>query len=102
MRNEKKVEQDVMDRLPPFSFGVSMTDKKVVKLKRGVMGYYPTPALPPNTDPDSWALEMNKREGVDEWQAEAMMNGSIFGFHVPAADPAYLKAEAAKRKLEGR
>lgn len=90
-------EKDVMDRLPTKCFVVEPATQKVVIVKRGVKGYYPCPNIPPRQDPQKWADEMNTEDGVTKFQADAMLNGSMWGFHVPAADPAVLEAEAAKK-----
>lgn len=51
-------------------------------IHRGIPGYTPVPKLD-----DQMAAEFNAREGVTPAQAEAMQAGSMFGWHVPGADP---------------
>lgn len=51
-------------------------------LHRGVPGYTPLPSLT-----DEGAERLNAQEGVTPAQIEAMQNGSMFGWHVPGADP---------------
>ena len=54
-------------------------------VKRGEKGYY-------LTDFKKWpgaADEMNKKMGVTKPQAKAMLHGSLFGWHVPAANPSH-------------
>jgi hypothetical protein len=58
----------------------------LVAIKRGERGYHPVPDYP-NADKDL-AERMNERLGVTPEQAKAMMAGSLFGWHIPAADPA--------------
>lgn len=52
----------------------------VLAIKRGEDGYHPiyTEASPE---------ELNKHLGVTPAQASAMLNGSLFGWYTPAADP---------------
>lgn len=50
-------------------------------VKRGEMGYYPLQIS------DVTAARLNTRHGVTEPQRKAMLNGSLFGWDVPAADP---------------
>jgi hypothetical protein len=49
-------------------------------IHRGVPGYTPLPSLT-----DESAAEINA--GITPAQIEAMQNGSMFGWHVPGADP---------------
>ena len=53
----------------------------VIGIRRGHTGFYPI-----------WtrqsADELNEAAGVTPAQREAMHNGSLFGWHCPAADPA--------------
>jgi len=91
--------QDVMDRLPSKCFVVKPDDETVVIVKRGVMGYFQTPSLPPMSDVRAFVRELNAEDGVTKFQEEAMLNGSMFGFHVPGADPAYLESHQPKKAV---
>lgn len=51
-------------------------------IHRGVPGYTPVPSLT-----DAIAARLNAQAGVTDAQIEAMQVGSMFGWHVPGADP---------------
>lgn len=72
--------------LPELAYVVSAGDTALVIVKRGELGFYPYgPASPHN---QSVADELNARMGVTKAQAAAMEFGSLFGWHVPGANPA--------------
>lgn len=52
----------------------------VVAVKRGESGYYPIHSR-------LTAAELNQISGVTPAQAQAMLSGSMFGWHVPLANP---------------
>ncbi len=64
-------------------------------IKRGRFGYSSLARKYPNATEDQ-ARRMNADLGVTEAQAKAMLAGSMFGWHVPAADPETYEI-AAKR-----
>jgi hypothetical protein len=73
----------VFEGLPEFSFAKLPTTGETIKIVRGESGYrvndkYKTA----NAD------ELNETLGVTKAQAEAMMTGSMFGWHVAGANPA--------------
>lgn len=75
--------------LPERCYSTLLGTGKVVILKRGETGYYKTD-IPYTSREDARALvdEYNRKLGVTKAQEAAMSAGSMFGFHVPAADPA--------------
>ena len=75
--------------LPEQCYGTLLETGKIVIYKRGETGYYKTD-IPYTTKEDARALvdEHNARGGVSKAQEAAMAAGSMFGFDVPAADPA--------------
>ena len=75
--------------LPEQCYGTLLDTGKLVIYKRGETGYYKTD-IPYTTKEDARALvdEHNARGGVSKAQEAAMAAGSMFGFDVPAADPA--------------
>jgi hypothetical protein len=70
------------DKLPEFSFAYLNTTGELIMIKRGETGYY----LQPNLQYRS-VDELNELYDVTKPQAEAMMNGSMWGFDVPASNP---------------
>lgn len=73
--------------LPSVCYGRNPATGAPILLKLGEAGFWPAPGVDP--------IRINKTIGVTPEQAAAMMAGSMFGFHVPAADPAsYTEAEA--------
>lgn len=75
--------------LPEQCYSTLLDTGMVVVLKRGETGYYKTD-IPYTTKEAARELveEYNRELGVTKAQAAAMSAGSMFGFHVPAADPA--------------
>jgi hypothetical protein len=61
----------------------------LVAVKRGEQGFYPIEAL-------LSADQLSAFEGVTDAQREAMLTGSMFGWHVSGADP------VVQEKLLGR
>lgn len=75
--------------LPEWCYSTLLDTGMVIILKRGETGYYKTD-IPFTSKENARALadEYNRRMGVTKAQEAAMSAGSMFGFHVPGADPA--------------
>ena len=71
---------DVLQKLPKVCAARLLSDKSPIFIRRGEPGYHPAP---PGTD----VADFNRRHGVTAKQVEAMLTGSMFGFHVPGANP---------------
>jgi hypothetical protein len=79
----------ILSKLPPEAFvdnrkrdgsrRVPECDAPVINVTRGEPGY--RPIYTPLT-----ADELNASQGVTPAQREAMLHGSMFGFHTPGAD----------------
>lgn len=84
----------VLQKLPKYCFATVPGENRVVIIHRGMTGYSEPPTQPPN---GATADDLNIGLGISKFHAEAMMNGSMWGWHIPGADVDYLKAEAKKR-----
>lgn len=82
-------------KLPPVCFAVHPTDGVPILLLRGEEGY-----LGLETGEEfgtlqavaDWVREHNEKLGVNQWQMEAMITGSVFGsWDAKGADPDYLE-----------
>lgn len=70
--------------LPETAYAIMPTTGDVVIISRGEMGYHD----PGYGQRDEEAVKrLNERMGVTPAQAAAMFNGSLFGWHTPAANP---------------
>lgn len=78
----------VSPNLPERCFGVLPGTGDLILIQRGESGYYKTDWSTSNPE-DNRALaeENNAALGVNKAQAAAMLAGSMFGWHVPAAQP---------------
>jgi hypothetical protein len=65
-----------------------------IMIRRGDSGFYPIA----NTEFD--VVLYNQRKGVTAAQVEAMIVGSMFGWHVPGADPAKCDGQIAQKFVE--
>ena len=79
----------VNEQLPELCFSVLPSTGELIKISRGEKGYYP--CYDKNADdPKSnreFADDRNAKLGVSKAQEQAMLAGSMFGWHVPAANP---------------
>jgi hypothetical protein len=78
--------RESMQKLPEYCFVRHPVSLLTVKLIRGVQGFTPLDSF---FDP----VALNESLGVSKAQAEAMLAGSMFGWHTRAADPAAYSAE---------
>jgi hypothetical protein len=83
MMNLKK---NLYPNLPEFCFAIDPSSGVVVLVQQGEVGYYPFKGGTVK-DTQEYIDDMNARLGVTPAQAVAMAEGSVFGFHVPAANP---------------
>lgn len=58
------------------------TEAPIIAIERGEMGFKPIYSR-------KSADELNAAEGVTPEQRQAMLAGSMFGWHVPGADPEF-------------
>jgi hypothetical protein len=69
-----------LEKLPALCALHHITTGKPVIVKRGEMGYYP--------QEDDFDVDFfNEVHGITENQKMCMQIGSMYGFHVPGADP---------------
>lgn len=80
--------------LPDICMGICPGRPQAVFLKRGELGYYPS-ELPAD---DKIVNEQNEQLGVTRIQRTAMEYGSMFGWHIPGADPVAMGRIGAKLK----
>ena len=82
-------------KLPDFAFNKLESTGETIMILRGQEGYMEVAeGTYPVSDPDI----LNLQHGVTKIQAEAMLNGSSFGWHVPGADVDFLTEAYAKKK----
>ena len=77
-----------MRTLPEHCYGVLDTTGELIIIKRGETGYYRTD-YSTNNKSENMKLKdyYNDILGVDHVQEQCMKAGSMFGWHVPGADP---------------
>jgi hypothetical protein len=74
------------NNLPEFCYAtLPSNEDEIIIIKRGEKGYY---RVDPLSDVYLCSAERNNELiGVTKAQAEAMKNGSVFGFDTPSANP---------------
>jgi hypothetical protein len=76
--------------LPEECLGALETEGCLIRIRKGESGYERTGILPDEEQSRQQAAdEANAALGVTKAQASAMLAGSMFGWDVPAADPAH-------------
>lgn len=78
--------------LPDHCYIYVETENKIGIVKKGESGYYKTDILESNNikshdEAKAFVDELNEKLSVTPAQHKAMMAGSMFGWHTPAADP---------------
>ena len=80
--------------LPEHCYAVLPSSGQLIEVRRGEKGYYPCAYSTGDREYNKvLANQFNAHEGISKAQAEAMLAGSMFGWNVPAADPARYDAE---------
>lgn len=80
--------------LPEHCYAVLPSSGQLIEVRRGEKGYYPCAYSTGDREYNKvLANQFNAHEGISKAQAEAMLAGSMFGWNVPAADPACYDAE---------
>lgn len=80
-----------LKKLPEMCLTRSKTTGTVIAIRRGEIGFYP---IQTRLTPE----EFNQRRGISPDQVEAMENGSLLGWEVPAADPDIVKRLRERRE----
>lgn len=79
---------ETLKKLPPFSYDVLPSNpNQVIRIDRGVPGYTPLRVHNSGKEAAEQVQHLNQQIPVSDNQREAMSAGSMFGWHVPAADP---------------
>lgn len=74
--------------LPERCYGILAETGEIIILKKGESGYYKTNIdMGDKAQNAAFVEEYNQKLGVSKAQAQAMLAGSMFGWHTPAADP---------------
>jgi hypothetical protein len=84
--SDKQVAADLA-KLPELCYAAIPGEEVLCVIQRGESGYFRTDFPIGQADPKKFAADMNERLGVSKAQANAMVHGSMFGWHVPSADP---------------
>ena len=80
--------------LPEHCYAVLPGSGQLIEVRRGEKGYYPCAySTGDRAYNEVLANQFNSHEGISKAQAAAMLAGSMFGWNVPAADPAHYDAE---------
>ncbi len=76
-------------KLPELCYSVHETDpRQVIIIKAGEKGYYEAYRKATPEDARLTADRLNGQMDITKAQEKAMVAGSMFGWHIPAADPA--------------
>lgn len=71
--------------LPEVCYSADAGPGELVAIKRGQMGYYPVDTYQEHWQAEAMAANKNRLLGVTAEQRQAMVIGSMFGWHVPGA-----------------
>ena len=80
----------MFEGLPERCYCLLPGNDQLIMVRRGGQGYYPVTQgknYVYGEEARKLMNELNAAAGVTEAQREAMQNGSMFGWDVPAADP---------------
>ena len=98
---QEQFDQKYAEGLPELCFSTMPGTGELICIKRGESGYYPSDWNTSSREHNRQiADEQNRRLGVTAAQKEAMMCGSMFGWNVPGADPAFVEKMQQKQESQ--
>ena len=99
---QERFSQKYAEGLPELCFSTLPSTGTLICIKRGESGYYPSGwNTPDRAQNRQIADEQNQRLGVTPAQEEAMVCGSMHGWNVPGADPAFVEEMQKKQEQTG-
>ena len=99
---QERFSQKYAEGLPELCFSTLPSTGALICIKRGESGYYPSDwNTPDRAQNRQIADEQNQRLGVTPAQEEAMVCGSMHGWTVPGADPAFVEKMQKKQEQTG-
>ena len=99
---QERFSQKYAEGLPKLCFSTLPSTGELICIKRGESGYYPSDwNTPDRAQNRQIADEQNQRLGVTPAQEEAMLCGSMHGWTVPGADPAFVEEMQKKQEQTG-
>ena len=99
---QERFSQKYAEGLPKLCFSTLPSTGTLICIKRGESGYYPSDwNTPDRAQNRQIADEQNQRLGVTPAQEEAMVCGSMHGWNVPGADPAFVEEMQKKQEQTG-
>ena len=85
------------EELPNVCFSTLKTTGELICIKKGERGYYPSDWNTQDREENTaLAQQLNQKLGVSPEQRQAMEIGSMCGWEVPGADPAFYRKSAPK------
>ena len=90
-----------LDLLPEMCYSILNTTGEIIKITRGERGYELIGHLESDESHRQMVNRANKNLGVTLAQESAMAAGSMFGWHVPAADPRNYNSYGDQQKDRG-
>ncbi len=89
MQEADRFNPDFAQQLPDMCWSVSETDGKLICLKKGESGYFPSSWSTDSPERNRRIADYaNQKRGITPAQEQAMVSGSLFGWDSAAADPA--------------
>ena len=99
---QERFSQRYAEGMPELCFSTLPSTGALICIKRGESGYYPSDwNTPDRAQNRQIADEQNQRLGVTPAQEEAMVCGSMHGWTVPGADPAFVEEMQKKQEQTG-
>ena len=96
------ITENTAARPPGVCYAAPLSDPcQIVRIYRGSAGFYAFWKANSDKDAAQIVKDLNKSLGVSDIEAEAMINGFMFGWSVPGADSvrlARVMADAAARQ----